>query len=88
MIHQNEINNEKVSLLESGIKRQKKKMFTANLLAVTVNIPERGWSLDLPLSATAVTTPVGCMVCGWPRCVYLEMNLKSGRTGKAHNPAK
>lgn len=35
-------------------------MFAANLPVVTVNIPEPGWSLDLPLSATAVTTPVGC----------------------------
>lgn len=34
-------------------------MFAANLPVVTVNIPEPGWSLDLPLSATAVTTPVG-----------------------------
>lgn len=39
---------------------KKKKMFAANLPVVTVNIPEPGWSLDLPLSATAVTTPVGC----------------------------
>lgn len=35
-------------------------MFAANLPVVTVNIPEPGWSLDLPLSATAVTTAVGC----------------------------
>lgn len=35
-------------------------MFAANLPVVTVNIPEPGWSLDSPLSATAVTTPVGC----------------------------
>lgn len=34
--------------------------------------------MDLPLSATAVTTAVGRRVCGWPRRVYLEMNLKSG----------
>lgn len=57
VIHQNKINNERVFLLESA---GKKKMFAANLPVVTVNIPEPGWSLDLPLSATAVTTPVGC----------------------------
>lgn len=56
VIHQNKINNKRVFLLESA----GKKMFAANLPVVTVNIPEPGWSLDLPLSATAVTTPVGC----------------------------
>lgn len=56
VIHQNKINNERVFLLEKCWK----KMFAANLPVVTVNIPEPGWSLDLPLSATAVTTPVGC----------------------------
>lgn len=41
-------------------KKKKREMFAANLPVVTVNIPEPGWSLDSPLSATAVTTPVGC----------------------------
>lgn len=58
VIHQNKINNSRVFLLESA--GEKKKMFAANLPVVTVNIPEPGWSLDLPLSATAVTTAVGC----------------------------
>lgn len=63
VIHQNKIINGRVFLLESGAgkkKRKKRKMFAANLPVVTVNIPEPGWSLDSPLSATAVTTPVGC----------------------------
>lgn len=58
VIHQNKINKrESLPFAESA---GKKKMFAANLPVVTVNIPEPGWSLDLPLSATAVTTPVGC----------------------------
>lgn len=46
--------------MEGDKKKRKKKLFAANLPVVTVNIPEPGWSLDLPLSATAVTTAVGC----------------------------
>lgn len=59
VIHQNKI-NKRESLPFAGSTAKKKKMFAANLPVVTVNIPEPGWSLDLPLSATAVTTPVGC----------------------------
>lgn len=60
VIHQNKINKTRESSFCGERCKKKKKMFAANLPVVTVNIPEPGWSLDLPLSATAVTTPVGC----------------------------
>lgn len=83
VICQNKINNERTFLW----KVLEKKMFTANQPACGDSKHSRAW-LQFGLAIICHSCDNACwlQVCGWPHRVYLEMNLKSVRTGKAHNP--
>lgn len=64
-------------------------MFTANRPACGDSKHSRAW-LQFGLAIICHSCDNACwlQVCGWPHRVYLEMNLKSSRTGKAHNQSK
>ncbi|MEQ2192035.1 hypothetical protein XENOCAPTIV_006117 [Xenoophorus captivus] len=64
-------------------------MFTANQPACGDSKHSRAW-LQFGLAIICHSCDNACwlQVCGWPHRVYLEMNLKSSRTGKAHNPGR
>lgn len=84
VIHQNKINNERVFLLESA----GKKNVCCQLACGDSKHSRAGLEFGLAIICHSCDNACWLQVCGWPHCVYLEMNLKSGWTGKAHNPAK
>lgn len=92
VIHQNKIINGRVFLLESGAgkkkKKKKKKDVCCQLACGDSKHSRAGLEFGLAIICHSCDNACWLQVCGWPRCVYLEMNLKSGWTGKAHNPAK
>lgn len=84
VIHQNKINNERVFLSESA----GKKNVCCQLACGDSKHSRAGLEFGLAIICHSCDNACWLQVCGWPHCVYLEMNLKSGWTGKAHNPAK
>lgn len=84
VIHQNKINNERVFLLESA----GKKNVCCQLACGDSKHSRAGLEFGLAIICHSCDNACWLQVCGWPHCVYLEMNLKSGWTGKAHKPAK
>lgn len=84
VIHQNKINNERVFLLESA----GKKNVCCQLACGDSKHSRAGLEFGLAIICHSCDNACWLQVCGWSHCVYLEMNLKSGWTGKAHNPAK
>lgn len=82
-IHQNKINNERVFLLESA---GGKKSVCCQLACGDSKHSRAGLEFGLAIICHSCDNACWPQVCGWPHCVYLEMNLKSGRTGKAHKP--
>lgn len=90
VIHQNKINNERVFLLESagGGGWGWRGAVCCQLACGDSKHSRAGLEFGLAIICHSCDNACWLQVCGWPHCVYLEMNLKSGWTGKAHNPAK